>query len=65
MKSRTIAHILKAEKLNMGGFVVKQPLPTMRVDQIDPFLLLHHFGPIRSEPGTDPMDLGSAPAPRI
>lgn len=61
MKYRTIAHILKAEKLNMGGFVVKQPLPTMRVDQIDPFLLLHHFGPIESKSGTDPMDLGPHP----
>ena len=26
----------------MGGFPVKQPMPTQNVDQVDPFLLLHH-----------------------
>lgn len=61
MKFRTIAHILKGETLKMGAFEVKQPLPTMRVDQIDPFLLLHHFGPIKVEPGNDPIDLGPHP----
>ncbi|MFN7115438.1 MAG: pirin family protein [Saprospiraceae bacterium] len=61
MKSRTIAHILKGETIHMGAFNVKQPLPTTRVDQIDPFLLLHHFGPITSKPGSDPMDLGPHP----
>lgn len=61
MKSRTIAHILKGEKMKVGAFSVKQPLPTMQVDQIDPFLLLHHFGPIPAQPGKDPMDLGPHP----
>jgi len=61
MKSRTIANILKGENLKVGAIDVKQPLPTMRVDQIDPFLLLHHFGPIESKPGVDPMDLGPHP----
>lgn len=45
----------------MGAFEVKQPLPTVRVDQIDPFLLLHHFGPIQVAPGHDPIDLGPHP----
>lgn len=61
MKNRTIAHILKSEKIDMGGTKVKQPLPTMRVDQIDPFLLLHHFGPTEVEPGSDPLDVGPHP----
>lgn len=61
MKSRTIAHILKGETMRMGEFEVNQPLPTMRVDQIDPFLLLHHFGPINVAPGHDPIDLGPHP----
>lgn len=26
----------------MGGLPIRQPFPTMQVDQIDPFLLLHH-----------------------
>ena len=28
--------------VDMGGMPVRQPLPTQRVEQIDPFLLLHH-----------------------
>ena len=28
--------------IDMGGMPVRQPWPTMRVEQIDPFLLLHH-----------------------
>jgi hypothetical protein len=28
--------------VDMGGFPVKQPLPTQQVEQIDPFLFLHH-----------------------
>ncbi len=61
MKSRSIAQILKGETIHMGEFSVKQPLPTMRVDQIDPFLLLHHFGPIQAQAGYDPIDLGPHP----
>lgn len=61
MKSRSIAQILKGETIHMGEFSVKQPLPTMRVAQIDPFLLLHHFGPIQTAPGHDPIDLGPHP----
>lgn len=61
MKSRSIAHILKGEKLNVGSAEVKQPLPTTRVDQISPFLLLHHFGPTKVSPGKDPLGVGPHP----
>ncbi len=61
MKNRTIAHILKGEQLNVGSAEVKQPLPTVRVDQVDPFLLLHHFGPTEVEPGQDPLGVGPHP----
>ncbi len=61
MKSRTIAHILKGKQLKVGSMTVKQPLPTVQVDQIDPFLLLHHFGPAKVEAGTDPLALGAHP----
>ena len=46
MKNRTVANITQSEHLSMGNTDVKQPLPTMRVEQVDPFLLLHHFGPM-------------------
>ncbi|HMO37992.1 MAG TPA: pirin family protein [Saprospiraceae bacterium] len=61
MISRSIAHILKGEKLNVGAADVKQPLPTTRVDQISPFLLLHHFGPNEAAPGEDPLGVGPHP----
>lgn len=61
MKNRSVAHILKSETLDMAGTTVKQPLPTLQVNQISPFLLLHHFGPVEMVPGEDPLDLGPHP----
>ena len=61
MKNRPVAHITQAEHLNMGSTVVKQPLPTVKVEQVDPFLLLHHFGPTTTAPGSDPLDVGPHP----
>jgi quercetin 2,3-dioxygenase len=42
MKNRTVSTLLYAQMVDMGGMPVRQPLPTARVQQIDPFLLLHH-----------------------
>ena len=61
MNYRSVSHILESSIINMGSFQVKQPLPTQKVPQISPFLLLHHFGPIKVEPGFDPIDLGPHP----
>ena len=40
---RTIKRIITAQKVNMGGIYLDQPLPYHEVEQIDPFLLLHHW----------------------
>ncbi|UKN02362.1 pirin family protein [Paracrocinitomix mangrovi] len=40
---RTIKHSIKAFKINMGGTILDQALPFKGVDQIDPFLLIHHW----------------------
>lgn len=61
MNYRSVSHILESNIIDMGSFQVKQPLPTQKVPQISPFLLLHHFGPIKVEPGFDPIDLGPHP----
>jgi redox-sensitive bicupin YhaK (pirin superfamily) len=61
MNYRSVSHILESSNIDMGSFQVKQPLPTQKVPQISPFLLLHHFGPIKIEPGYDPIDLGPHP----
>lgn len=42
MKNKQIQYLLPARSIDMGGFPVKQPLPTQRIQQVDPFLLLHH-----------------------
>ena len=41
-KLRSVTHTLFAEQFDMGGMPIRQPFPTMNVDQVDPFLLLHH-----------------------
>ena len=61
MNYRSVSNILESSIIDMGSFQVKQPLPTQKVPQISPFLLLHHFGPIKVEPGFDPIDLGPHP----
>lgn len=45
----------------MGSTIVKQPLPTIQVERIDPFLLLHHFGPYEVVPPLDPLNVGPHP----
>jgi len=42
MSFRKIKAVSPANMVNMGGFHVRQPLPTSTIDNIDPFLLLHH-----------------------
>lgn len=61
MSYRPVADLLPAQELDMGGTIVKQPLPTQKVERIDPFLLLHHFGPYKVAPGNDPLDVGPHP----
>ena len=40
--NKKVQYLLPAEMIDMGGFPVKQALPTLKVEQVDPFLLLHH-----------------------
>lgn len=61
MHFRSVSNILDSSIIDMGAFQVKQPLPTQKVPQISPFLLLHHFGPLKVFPGLDPIDLGPHP----
>jgi redox-sensitive bicupin YhaK (pirin superfamily) len=42
MKNRTVTHLLPADPFDMGGMPIRQAFPTTQVEQIDPFLLLHH-----------------------
>lgn len=62
MRTRTVSHLLYAEKLDMGGMPIRQPFPTMNVQQIDPFLLLHHAD-IKVPKHLDPDHAGVGPHP--
>ncbi|NQY28633.1 MAG: pirin family protein [Flavobacteriaceae bacterium] len=41
-KIKQVKYLLPAVEIDMGGFPVKQALPTQKIQQFDPFLLLHH-----------------------
>lgn len=62
MKNRTVSQLLYAQLVDMGGFPVRQPFPTQRVDQIDPFLLLHHAD-VKAPEHIEPDDAGIGPHP--
>jgi len=61
-KSRSVKRLLYAEQVDMGGFPVRQPLPTKNLDQIDPFLLLHH-AEVKYSKTRDPRTSGVGPHP--
>lgn len=53
MKSRSVSRLLYAHNTDMGGMPIRQALPTRQVEQVDPFLLIHHADikvPVHLEP---------------
>ncbi|MFI5237169.1 MAG: pirin family protein [Ignavibacteriales bacterium] len=40
---KSIKKIIKSQKVDMGGIILEQPLPNQFIDQLDPFLLIHHW----------------------
>lgn len=42
MATKTLKKIVPAQLVNMGGIKIDQALPIQGIDQIDPFLLIHH-----------------------
>jgi redox-sensitive bicupin YhaK (pirin superfamily) len=40
---KIVKSVYRADKVDMGGVVVDQPLPKEGLSQIDPFLLIHHW----------------------
>lgn len=62
MKNRTVSQLLYAQMVDMGGIPIRQPFPTQRIDQIDPFLLLHHAD-IKAPEHVAPDDAGVGPHP--
>ena len=59
---KSIRQIIPARKVNMGGIFLDQPLPASNIDQVDPFLLIHHWK--HKYPGDQTeKDLGVGPHP--
>jgi len=57
-----VKNIEYAGFVNMGGIEVRQPLPTKRLDMLDPFLLLHHHK-TRIKRGKKQDEVGVGPHP--
>jgi quercetin 2,3-dioxygenase len=62
MKNRSVTHLLYAHPFDMGGMPIRQPFPTSNVQQIDPFLLLHHAD-IKVPKHLEPNHAGVGPHP--
>lgn len=62
MKNRTVTHLLYAHPYDMGGLPIRQPFPTTKVEQIDPFLLLHHAD-VKVPKHIEPNHAGVGPHP--
>lgn len=52
MNTRPVARIVTAHQQREGaGFLVRRPVPTQGLDQLDPFLMLDEVGPVTYAPG--------------
>lgn len=60
-KYKTIQHKVQSPFVNMGAIKLRQPLPTEGIENVDPFLLLHHYGPYAISEFSNPFDLGPHP----
>ena len=58
---KTIQNKVVSPLVNMGPIRLRQPLPTQGIENVDPFLLLHHYGPYAISEFNNPFDLGPHP----
>ena len=58
---RTIQYKTGSPLVNMGPIRLHQPIPTQGIEQVDPFILLHHYGPYAISEFNNPFDLGPHP----
>ncbi len=58
---KSIKHLGESPLVNMGPIRLRQPIPTNDVEQVDPFILLHHYGPYAISEFNNPFDLGPHP----
>ena len=58
---KKIEQQLASPFVNMGPIQLRQPLPNIGLENVDPFLLLHHYGPYAISVFNNPFDLGPHP----
>lgn len=58
---KNIDKLVESPLVNMGPIRLRQPLPTEGIENVDPFLLLHHYGPYAISEFNNPFDLGPHP----
>ncbi|MDG2150765.1 MAG: pirin family protein [Polaribacter sp.] len=58
---KTIQHKVPSPFVNMGPIRLRQPIPTLGIENVDPFILLHHYGPYAISEFNNPFDLGPHP----
>ena len=61
MNLNTIKTVERSDFVNMGPIQLRQPLPTSKLEMVDPFILLHHYGPYKISAENNPFDLGPHP----
>ncbi len=62
MKSyKSIKQLGRSPFVDMGPVRLRQPIPTEELQHMDPFLLLHHYGPFAISEFNNPFDLGPHP----
>jgi redox-sensitive bicupin YhaK (pirin superfamily) len=61
MKTRSVFKRSKSNFVNMGHIRLRQPIPSFEINDVDPFILLHHYGPYEINSESNPFDLGPHP----
>lgn len=60
-KIKSIKKVVDSPLVSMGPIRLRQPIPNQEVKQVDPFILLHHYGPYAISEFNNPFDLGPHP----
>ncbi|ANW96534.1 nuclease PIN [Wenyingzhuangia fucanilytica] len=61
MKNNNINTVSNSPFTMMGPIELRQPIPSQKIPRVDPFLLLHHYGPYSISKDQNPFELGAHP----
>lgn len=61
MAKRNVKQVISAQKHRMEDSIFYQPLPLPQLEMLDPFLLLHHWGPNTYTDDMQPMNFEAHP----